>query len=184
MIKNKSIVSICLATILLSSTAFSSISFANSSNKVEEFANNIANDISQDTFANLSEESMYLILNAVNDMPQEMLNKGNFDEISKYMRSKGINFVLKDEELLQIQSFWGCVGAITWAVGATALGVGLLAKLKKFIAISGGVKAAATALIAIARQGATIENINRFGSTLVSIGGTILGIKEIKEECF
>ena len=43
------------------------------------------------TFKDLSEESILLILKAVDEMPQGMLERGNQEEIDKYMLSKGID---------------------------------------------------------------------------------------------
>lgn len=62
--------------------------------------------------------------------------------------------------------------------------VGMLAKIKKFVSAAGGIKAAATALMAIARNGFSTENISKFGAALVETSSVILGIKEIKDECF
>lgn len=134
------------------------------------------------TFKDLSEESILLILEAVDKMPQEMLDRGDQAEIDEYMLSKGIN--LKFDGETEFRSFWGCVGAITWAVGTTAIGIGMLAKVKNFVAAAGGVKAAATALMAIAKSGASSENISKFGTALVETGAVILGIKQIQDECF
>ncbi|WP_438478127.1 hypothetical protein [Streptococcus pluranimalium] len=134
------------------------------------------------TFKDLSEESILLILEAVDEMPQEMLDRGDQAEIDEYMLSKGINLKFDGES--EFRSFWGCVGAITWAVGTTAIGIGMLAKVKNFVAAAGGVKAAATALMAIAKSGASSENISKFGTALVETGAVILGIKQIQDECF
>ncbi|MFI3126025.1 hypothetical protein ODU07_11290 [Streptococcus suis] len=134
------------------------------------------------TFKDLSEESILLILEAVDEMPQEMLDRGDQAEIDEYMLSKGIN--LKFDGETEFRSFWGCVGAVTWAVGTAAIGVGMLAKVKNFVAAAGGVKAAATALMAIAQSGASSENLTKFGAALVETGAVILGIKQIQDECF
>jgi len=134
------------------------------------------------TFKDLSEESILLILEAVDEMPQEMLDRGDQAEIDEYMLSKGIN--LKFDGETGFRSFWGCVGAVTWAVGTTAIGIGMLAKVKNFVAAAGGVKAAATALMAIAKSGASSENLSKFGAALVETGAVILGIKQIQDECF
>lgn len=137
------------------------------------------------TFKDLSEESILLILEAVDEMPQEMLDRGDQAEIDEYMLSKGINLKFDGEEgKTGFRSFWGCVGAVTWAVGTTAIGVGMLAKVKNFVAAAGGVKAAATALMAIAKSGASSENLSKFGAALVETGAVILGIKQIQDECF
>lgn len=133
-------------------------------------------------FSNLSEESMLRVLNAASAITEDMLERGNQIEIKRFMLSHGIDIKFENEQY--DRDFWGCLGAITWAVGTTALGIGMLAKLKKFVSAAGGVKAAATALMAIARNGATTENIQKFGYVLVEIGGTILGITEIRDNCF
>lgn len=134
------------------------------------------------TFENLSEESILLILTAVDEMPQEMLERGDQEEIDNYMLNKGIDLQFDGET--QYRSFWGCVGAVTWVVGTTAIGVGMLAKVKNFVSAAGGVKSAATALMAIAKSGASAENLQKFGAVLVETGAIILGIKQIKDECF
>ena len=114
------------------------------------------------TFKDLSEESILLILKAVDEMPQGMLERGNQEEIDKYMLSKGID--LKFDNEVQFRDFWGCVGAVAWAVG--------------------GIKAAASALISIAESGANYDNITKFGYAVVDMGSTILGIKAISDNCF
>lgn len=110
-----------------------------------------------------------------------MLNRGNQEEIDSYMLSKGIDLQFDNE--MQFRSFWGCVGAVTWAIGTTAIGVGMLAKVKNFVAAAGGVKSAATALMAIAQSGASAENLSKFGAVLVETGAAILGIKQVNDEC-
>lgn len=150
-----------------------SVAYANEVNSATETVN---------TFKDLSEDSILLILKAVDEMPQEMLDRGDQEEIDNYMFSKGIDLQFDGET--QFRSFWGCVGAVTWAVGTTAIGVGMLAKVKNFVAAAGGVKSAATALMAIAKSGASAENLSKFGAVLVETGATILGIKQIKDECF
>ena len=136
------------------------------------------------TFKDLSEESILLILKAVDEMPQGMLERGNQEEIDKYMLSKGID--LKFDNEVQFRDFWGCVGAVTWAVGSAAvgIGIGMLVKIKQFIAAVGGIKVAASALISIAESGANYENITKFGYAVVDMGSTILGIKAIGDNCF
>ena len=136
------------------------------------------------TFKDLSEESILLILKAVDEMPQGMLERGNQEEIDKYMLSKGID--LKFDNEVQFRDFWGCVGAVAWAVGsaAAAVGIGMLVKIKQFIAAVGGIKAAASALISIAESGANYDNITKFGYAVVDMGSTILGIKAISDNCF
>lgn len=166
-------VSVLTLAPVASATFASGVVYADEVSSAEETVN---------TFENLSEESILLILTAVDEMPQEMLDRGNQDEIDDYMRSKGINLQFDDET--QSRSFWGCVGVVSWVVGTTAIGVGLLAKVKNFVAAAGGVKVAATALMAIARSGASPENIQRFGTALVETGAVILGIKQINDECF
>ena len=115
------------------------------------------------TFKDLSEESILLILKAVDEMPQGMLERGNQEEIDKYMLSKGID--LKFDNEVQFRDFWGCVGAVAWAA-------------------VGGIKAAASALISIAESGANYDNITKFGYAVVDMGSTILGIKAISDNCF
>ena len=133
------------------------------------------------TFKDLSEESILLVLKAVDEMPQGMLERGNQEEIDKYMLSKGID--LKFDNEVQFRDFWGCVGAVAWAVGSAA-GIGMLVKIKQFIAAVGGIKAAASALMSIAESGANYENITKFGYAAVDMGSTILGIKAIGDNCF
>ncbi|MGX7348337.1 hypothetical protein [Aerococcus vaginalis] len=130
---------------------------------------------------------MILVFTAIDEMPQDMLDEGDQAEIDAYMLSKEIDLHFVNES--QLRSFWGCVDAVTWAVGTTAVGVGMLAKIKKFVSDAGGIKAAATALMAIARNGFSAENISKFGAALVETSSVIsssviLGIKEIKGECF
>ena len=134
------------------------------------------------TFKDLSEESILLILKAVDEMPQGMLERGNQEEIDKYMLSKGID--LKFDNEVQFRDFWGCVGAVAWAVGSAAVGIGMLVKIKQFIAAVGGIKAAASALISIAESGANYDNITKFGYAVVDMGSPILGIKAISDNCF
>lgn len=76
------------------------------------------NDISipENTFRDLSEEAMILVLTAIDEMPQDM---GDQAEIDAYMLSKEIDLHFVNES--QLRSFWGCVGAVTWAVGTTAV---------------------------------------------------------------
>ena len=169
-------ISIALLSILMLNTmtpGVVSVVHANEMNSATETVN---------TFKDLSEDSILLILKAVDEMPQEMLERGNQEEIDSYMLSKGIDLQFDGE--MQARSFWGCVGAVTWAVGTTAIGIGMLAKVKNFVAAAGGVKAAASALMAIAKSGASPENLQKFGTALVETEAVILGIKQIKDECF
>lgn len=77
-----------------------------------------------------------------------------------------------------------CVAAISWAVGTTVVGVLKIAKIKKFIDAAGGVRKAANALVAIAKRGRSYTNLRKFGHTLIDLSTDVLGIKEIKENCF
>ncbi|TAA65692.1 hypothetical protein D2908_09495 [Streptococcus sp. LQJ-218] len=134
------------------------------------------------TFNDLSEESILLILKAVDEMPQGMLERGNQEEIDKYMLSKGIDLKFDNEE--QVRDFWGYVGAVAWAVGSAAIGIAMLAKIKQFIVAVGTIKAAASTLISIAESGANYENIIKFGYAVVDMESTILEIKAMGDNCF
>lgn len=176
---NKKLKTVSLGLLGLAMFSFTAPSFSRVA-----YANEVTSTVStvKNNFKDLSEDSMLLLLKAIDSIPQDMLERGNQSEIDQYMLSKGID--LKFDGEIQERSFWGCVGAVTWAVGTTAVGIGLLAKVKNFIAAAGGVQAAATALMAIARGGFSSENINRFGIALIETGSAILGIKQIKDECF
>lgn len=135
-----------------------------------------------DTFVNLSEESMVLLFNAIERLPQDMLDRGNQYEIDRFMFENGIDLKFAGERTKR--GFWGCVGAVSWAVGSTAVGVLKLAKVKKFVNAAGGAQKAAKALIAMAKGGFSRANINTFGHYMMNLGSEILGIKEIKDNCF
>lgn len=135
-----------------------------------------------DTFADLSEESMLLLFTAIEKMPQDILDRGNQYEIDRFMFENGVDLKFTGERTKR--GFWGCVGAVSWVVGSTVVGVLKVAKVKKFVNAAGGAHKAANALIAIAKGGFSQKNINTFGHYMMNLGSEILGIKEIRDNCF
>lgn len=104
-----------------------------------------------------------------------MLDRGDQEGIYSYMLSKGIDLQFNGET--QLRSFWGCIGAVALVVGTTTIGVGMLAKIKNFIVTAGGVKSVSTALTAIAKSGASAENLSKFGAILLEMRTTILEVE-------
>ncbi|NEW62383.1 hypothetical protein GMA11_03145 [Granulicatella sp. zg-ZJ] len=157
--------------------------------------NNNISELKKNGIENLSNEKINLLFEAVEKLDQKLIDSKNMDAIQKHFSKYGIDFNIKNQ--YNKYSFdnrsrdffgdiWGvtkCVGAIIVIVGSTALGVGLLIKLKNFIAAAGGIQAAATAIMAIARTGFSQENIQRFGNSLIAAGSAILGIQQIQDNC-
>lgn len=149
------------------------------------------------TFEHLSEEELITLLTAVEELPEEYMEPGREEDLINHFSEYGIDYQIEGyeneksnnaDDMLVVKSagIWDttkCAAAISWLVGSTVLGIGLLRKLKNFISAAGGIKAAATALVAIAKQGATTENINRFGTALVETASVILGIQAIQDNC-
>lgn len=149
------------------------------------------------TFEHLSEEELITLLTAVEELPEEYMEPGREEDLINHFSEYGIDYQIEGyeneksnnaDDMLVVKSagIWDttkCVAAIGWLVGSTVLGIGLLRKLKNFISAAGGIQAAATALVAIAKQGATTENINRFGTALVETASVILGIQAIQDNC-
>ncbi len=134
------------------------------------------------SFSELSEESMLMLLKAIEKIPDEMLERGNQNEIDRFMFENGIDLKFSGERVKR--DFWGCVGAVSWAVGSTAVGVLKLAKVKKFVNASGGAYKAAKNLIKMAKHGYSQANVKEFGYAMMNLGSEILGIKEVKDNCF
>lgn len=136
----------------------------------------------ENSFADLSEGSMLTLLKAVDKIPQEMLDKADQYEIDQFMLKEGVDLKFHGERTKRNVAY--CVAAISWAVGTTIFGVLKITKIKKFINAAGGVRKAADALIAIAKGGRSHLNLEKFGSKLIDLSADILGIKEIKDNCF
>ncbi|QCQ04727.1 hypothetical protein FAX13_08925 [Ligilactobacillus animalis] len=150
--------------------------------KANELASPQEQSQNVDMFSELSEESMIMLFKAIEKIPDEMLERGNQYEIDRFMLENGIDLKFSGERAKR--DFWGCVGAVSWAVGSTAVGVFKLAKVKKFVSASGGAYKAATNLIKMAKHGYSKANVKEFGYAMMNLGSEILGIKDIKDNCF
>ncbi|WP_027632234.1 hypothetical protein [Clostridium hydrogeniformans] len=192
-LKKKGIIAAALvSTLLITGTVPASASTVNKIKEDVVKQLSVTNPDAANTFRDLSNEGIEILFNAIEKMPMELLEKGDPKEISDFLILHGVDIKFADAENADENSgvilygWWDvtkCVAAITWLVGSTILGVGLLMKLKNFIAAAGGVSAAATALVALAREGFTQANINRFGTALLETASTILGIQAIQDNC-
>lgn len=132
--------------------------------------------------ADLSPTSLVTLLTAVEKLPQDMLDRSDQAEIDRFMLENGVNLKFTGERTKR--GLGWCITSISWAIGTTAVGVLKLAKIKKFVNAAGGVQKAAKALIAIAKGKNSSEGIEQFGKSLRDLASEILGIKEIKDNCF
>jgi len=74
-----------------------------------------------------------------------------------------------------------CVGAITWAIGSGVFAAAKLLKVKKYIAALGGIRTAASLLMSATTAE---ERLEAGGTSLLNLASLILGIDEIKEDCY
>lgn len=180
---------VLVLTILLTFTV-PSLTSAESNLNVEEAVRSIES-VSSTLPENVNEDDLIRLFSAVEKMPLEIIESGNMNQIRDYLADEGVDLEISTETnadednstTIQPFGFWSCVGTITILVGSAALGAGLLLKLKNFIAAAGGIKAAASALILLA-QNQTAKALEEFGSAVVSLGGAILGISDIRKNCF
>lgn len=75
----------------------------------------------------------------------------------------------------------GCVGAIAWLIGSNVVGAAKIFKIKKYINALGGV---AKAVELMWKASFKWEKIKAAGGALAGLGAELLGITEVRDQCF
>ncbi|WP_347301373.1 hypothetical protein [Dolosigranulum savutiense] len=137
------------------------------------------------TIQHFEEEELYALLEAAETTPENYLQEGKEEQLIAHFRSYGVNLQIDGVNHSEVQerSVAKCVGHLTLLIGSTALGINMLKQLKNFVAAAGGIKAAASALVAVAKGGASAENLKTFGGALVDMASVVLGIDGVIEHC-
>lgn len=127
---------------------------------------------------------------AINNIPDELLQTGNHNEINAYFAKYNLKTNFYNENIGETKNdlviimpranFWGCFGSLAWLIGTTAIPVAKIGKIKSYINALGGVKKTVQLL-----WGATFryEKLKAAGGALAGLGAEILGIKGVADNC-
>jgi hypothetical protein len=139
-------------------------------------------------------EQLEHALNIIMETPDEFLVNASTAEIRQYFLSKGIDFKTYDQLTLEsdsysTQGFWDatkCAAAIALLIGGTVFVGAKLVKVKNYVKAIGGVKNAASALIAFSKAGSKIpDNVKKdVGEAIMGLASEILGIADVQDYCF
>lgn len=136
-------------------------------------------------------ESIIPVLETIEQIPDELLESGTHDEISRFCREHGTALNIYNDNIgetqksIIIRSSRKSAAKCALAIGQLIVTVGLpatqITKIKKYIKALGGVAEAAKLLV-----GATTVSEKSAGilSALGTILATITGVDGIKEHCF
>ena len=136
-------------------------------------------------------DSLTPILDAIEQVPDDLLLNGNSGQINQYFRSKGIHLKVYNDLLGEttnavpirtpLANYWRCGLAIGQLLVTVAIPASQLTKIKKYISALGGVWNAAQLLV-----GATSAS-EKLQGTVAALSGilfTLTGISDIKDYCF
>ncbi|WP_374017315.1 hypothetical protein ABU162_24600 [Paenibacillus thiaminolyticus] len=129
---------------------------------------------------------MMPVLQAIENIPNELLESGDSSAINQYFRSKNVDIIVfndaKGEKFrVKQQGWWGCSLAIGELLVLNAVPVAKIAKIKKYIKSLGGTVEAAKLLM-----GATSikEKAEAIGIAFAALVAELSGFTELKEKCF
>lgn len=134
-------------------------------------------------------------LEAIEDMPADLLEKGTSSEINTYMAKKGISTKIYNDNIgetesdvipgnntgiMAVASWWRCALSIGQVIVTVGIPASQITKIKNYVAALGGVKSAAQLLV-----GATTASEKLYG-TLTALGtvlGTLTGVTGVYDNC-
>lgn len=176
---SKRLIGIFLALVMMVSSVFLGVS------------NVYASDNFFNTFSQEDVDSLKPIFEAILNTPDELLEKGTGEEITKYYKEQGVRLHVYNDNIGEDTSFvsiyapranyWRCGLAIGQLIVTVGLPATQLTKIKKYVSALGGVWETAKLLV-----GATSVN-EKLQGTLIALGDILLtlsGITDVKEYCF
>ncbi|GAC42410.1 ATPase/permease component [Paenibacillus popilliae ATCC 14706] len=123
-------------------------------------------------------------LEAIESIPDDVLERGDLQELTKYFESKNIHVTFlneKGEKVRKKRGAWRCALGMTVFVAGTAIPVVKIKKIKDAIDKIGGVTKTLKALAKQKEVGALTEEVAK---AVAIIAGELLGFTEVYEECF
>lgn len=149
---------------------------------------NFASAQSEKTNQTLSEKEMEAFLpslEAIAEIPDELLESGDSDAINEYFSNKlGMETHIYNEQageekpvIVQTQGWWGCSLAIGEALAMNAIPIAKITKIKKYVDALGGIKMTAKLL-----TGAT--NAGEKAAMLSALMGELSGFTNVANSCW
>ena len=150
-----------------------------------------ASENSQVTFTQKDADSLIPVFEAIESIPDNLLESGDSTEINKYFQNYGVELNVYNNNIGEESSdisiitpranYWRCGLAIGQLLLSVAIPATQIAKIKKYIAALGGAWNAAKLLV-----GATSVS-KKLQGTLSALAGILMsltGISDIKDYCF
>lgn len=139
-------------------------------------------------FNKLSYEDVELFLNAIVNIPDDLLMSGNQQAIKDYLQTEGVILTDNTESNeIETRGAWDvakCAGAIAWVIGSTVFAGAKILKIKKYVKALGGVKEAATLLMMYFQYKEVPPNLGeKLGSSLMNLASEVLGISTVRDNC-
>ncbi|MCP3028713.1 hypothetical protein [Halobacillus sp. A5] len=125
-------------------------------------------------------ENLTPSLEAIVEIPDELLESGNSEAINQYFADRGIDSHIYNSEkgdeasvIMQTQGWWGCSLAISQILVMNAIPIAKLVKIKQYVKALGGVKETAKLLV-----GATTP-----GEKTAALVAELTGFTNVKKAC-
>lgn len=141
--------------------------------------------LAEATYSKEVVKQMVPVLQAIENIPNELLESGDSTAINQYFRSKNVDINVfndaKGEKGRVKRGWWGCSLAIGELLVLTAVPIAKISKIKKYIEGLGGTVEAAKLLV-----GATSirEKAEAIGIAFAGLVTELSGFTEVKEKCF
>ncbi|MFC0524663.1 hypothetical protein ACFFGV_13885 [Pontibacillus salicampi] len=180
MYQTRKVIAMIVAMVMLTLPVSSAVSHVNAAELNDSLENQ-----NQTTYTKNEVEQLLPLLEAIEEIPDDMLARGDAEEINNYFAEKGIetnvvknarNVTAQDAIIAGstsskgygTQGVWGCSLAIAEIIALNALPIAKITKIKKYIDALGGIKETAKLLVGATTVG---EKTAAFSALVAELSG-------------